>query len=347
MSSSTLRKRFSSSSSNQMFDINEEPLLRTQPNKYVVFPIENHDIWDMYKKHVAVFWTVEEIDLSRDMKDWENKLTDNERNFIKNILAFFAASDGIVDENLIERFMSEVQVTEARCFYGFQIAIENIHGEMYSLMIDTYVKDALEKDRLFRAIETIPCVKRKADWAIKWIKDKSASFATRIVAFAAIEGIFFSGAFCAIFWLKKRNLMPGLTLSNEFISRDEGLHTDFGVLLYSKLVNKLSQKQIHKLISEVVDIEKEFITESIPCAMIGMNAILMSQYIEFVADRLVIQLGYEAIYNTPNPFDFMEMISIEGKTNFFEDRVSSYSKANVGTGQDRSLNFDNDVEDDF
>ena len=345
-SDNTNRKHKSMDKSRSSSQLAEEPLFQSQPNRYVILPIEHHDIWDMYKKQVASFWTVEEVDLSRDMKDWDS-LTDNEKYFIKHILAFFAASDGIVDENLIERFMNDIQITEVRCFYGFQVAMENIHGEMYSLMIDTYVKDISEKDRLFRAIETIPCVKKKADWAIKWIQDKNSSYAKRLVAFACIEGIFFSGSFCAIFWLKKRNLMPGLTLSNEFISRDEGLHTDFAVLLYSKIVNRLSQSEIHQLIKEAVSIEKEFITDSIPCAMIGMNAILMSQYIEFVADRLVAQLGYDKIYNTPNPFDFMEMISIEGKTNFFEDRVSSYSKAGVGLNQKRTIDFDNEEDDDF
>ena len=318
-----------------------EPLLQPQPNKYVIFPIDQnyYDVWAMYKKQVASFWSVEEVDLSRDLRDWD-KLTPNEQYFIKNILAFFAASDGIVNENLVERFMTDIEITEIKFFYGFQAAMENIHSEMYSLMIDTYIKNEQEKDKLFRAIETIPCVKRKADWAIRWINDKSSNFATRLVAFACVEGIFFSGAFCSIFWLKKRNLMPGLTLSNEFISRDEALHTEFAVLLYNKIVNRLSEDTIQTIIRDAVAIEQEFITQSIPCAMIGMNAILMSQYIEFVADRLVVQLGYSKIYKTPNPFDFMEMISIEGKTNFFEDRVTSYSKAGVGVEHSRELSDD-------
>ncbi|MDP7197693.1 MAG: ribonucleotide-diphosphate reductase subunit beta [SAR202 cluster bacterium] len=318
-----------------------EPLLQPQSNKYVIFPIDQnyYDVWDMYKKQVASIWTVEEVDMSRDLRDWD-KLTQNEQYFIKNILAFFAASDGIVNENLVERFIKEIEITEIRFFYGFQAAMENIHSEMYSLMIDTYVKDEQEKDKLFRATETIPCVKQKAEWAIRWIKDKDAAFALRLIAFACVEGIFFSGAFCSIFWLKKRNLMPGLTLSNEFISRDEGLHVDFAVLLYSKIINRISEDTVHALVREAVAIEQEFITQSIPCAMIGMNATLMSQYIEFVADRLVVQLGYPKIYNTQNPFDFMEMISITGKTNFFEDRVTQYSKSGVGVEHSRELSDD-------
>jgi ribonucleoside-diphosphate reductase beta chain len=309
---------------------NTESLLTENPNRYVLYPINHPRIFDMYKKAVSSFWTVEELDLTKDHNDWQLKLNDNERHFIKNILAFFAGSDGIVLENLGQRFMDEIQVPEAKCFYGFQIAMENIHSEMYSLLIDTYIKNNAEKDRLFRAIETIPSVAKKAKWAIKWIQDKDSNFATRLVAFAAVEGIFFSGSFCSIFWLKKRGIMPGLTSSNELISRDEGLHTDFACLLYGMLSNKLDETVIYELIAEAVEIEKEFIIDSIPCNLIGMNSILMSQYIEFVADRLLAQLGYNKLYKTSNPFDFMEMISIEGKTNFFEKRVTEYSKAGVG-----------------
>tara|TARA_B110001469_G_C9631881_1_gene316177 strand:- start:457 stop:1434 length:978 start_codon:yes stop_codon:yes gene_type:complete len=309
---------------------NTESLLTENPNRYVLYPINHPRIFDMYKKAVSSFWTVEELDLTKDHNDWQLKLNDNERHFIKNILAFFAGSDGIVLENLGQRFMDEIQVPEAKCFYGFQIAMENIHSEMYSLLIDTYIKNNTEKDRLFRAIETIPSVAKKAKWAIKWIQDKDSNFATRLVAFAAVEGIFFSGSFCSIFWLKKRGIMPGLTSSNELISRDEGLHTDFACLLYGMLSNKLDETVIYELIAEAVEIEKEFIIDSIPCNLIGMNSKLMSQYIEFVADRLLAQLGYNKLYKTSNPFDFMEMISIEGKTNFFEKRVTEYSKAGVG-----------------
>ena len=296
----------------------------------------------MQKKQIACFWTPEEIDFSKDLDDWE-KLNDREQHFIKNVLAFFAGSDGIVLENLVERFSNEVSIPEVKCFYGFQIAIENIHSECYSLLIDTYIKNEEEKRKLFSAIDEIPCIGQKANWAIKWIKDKKSNFAKRLVAFAAVEGIFFSGSFCAIFWLNKRGLMPGLTFSNELISRDEGMHTDFAVLLYSKLVNKLSEKTIHSLISDAVEIEKNFICESIPCSLIGMNQELMSQYIEFVADRLVQQLGYNKIYNSENPFSFMEMISIQGKTNFFEKRVSDYSLAHVNTGEEnKEIEFDAD-----
>ena len=305
-----------------------EPILKDNPNRFVIFPIKYHDMWTQYKKAVASFWTAEEIDLSKDFEQWE-KLTDNERYFIKNILAFFAGSDGIVNENLVQNFMDEVQVAEAKCFYGFQIAIENIHSEVYSLLLDTYVKDIEEKDKMFKAIYTIPCVQKKADWALRWIDSKN-SYAERLVAFAAIEGIFFSGSFCAIFWLKKRGLMPGLTFSNELISRDEGMHTDFACLLYSHLDNKLTDEKVHEIYNDAVSIEKEFITQSLPCDLIGMNSRLMSKYIEFVADRLLVQLGHSKIFNTSNPFDFMDMISMEQKTNFFESRVSSYSLANVG-----------------
>lgn len=301
-----------------------DTLLVENPNRYVMFPIEDADIWKSYKKQMDCFWRAEEVDLSKDYKDWE-KLTDNEKYFIKMVLAFFAASDGIVLENLGMRFMSEVQMPEARAFYGFQIMMENIHSEMYSLLIDSYIKNETEKDKCFKAIENFPCIKKKADWAIKWINDRRSAFSTRLVAFACVEGIFFSGSFCSIYWLKKRGLMPGLTFSNELISRDEGMHTDFAVLLYSKLQKKISKSRIYEIIKEAVEIEKEFICDALPCRLIGMNSNLMTQYIEFVADRLVVQLGYEKIYNAGNPFDFMEMISIEGKTNFFEKRVGDYS----------------------
>lgn len=303
-----------------------EPLLTEDDSRYVMFPIKNQDIWEMYKKQVACFWRAEEVDLSKDIASWLT-LDDDERYFIKHILAFFAAADGIVNENLAMRFMSEVQSSEARAFYGFQIAMENIHSEMYSLLIETYIKDHVEQTKLLEATHHFPCIKKKADWAIKWIQDKRASFATRLVAFACVEGIFFSGAFCSIFWLKKRGKMPGLTFSNELISRDEALHTEFAIMLYKKLIKKLNKKKIVEIIKEAVDIEKEFICEALPCRLISMNSKLMSDYIEFVADRLAIQLGYEAIYNTANPFDFMELISIEGKTNFFEKRVGEYALA--------------------
>ena len=305
----------------------EEPLLRENPDRFTMFPLTYQSIWEFYKKAEASFWTAEEVDLSADTKHWEG-LTDDERHFIKHVLAFFAGSDGIVLENLGVRFMSEVQVPEARAFYGFQIAIENIHSEMYSLLIDCYVKDTAEKTRLFRAIDTIPAVKKKADWALRWIGD-DASFAERLVAFAAVEGIFFSGSFCSIFWLKKRGLMPGLTFSNELISRDEGLHCDFACHLYSLLVRKLSQERIHEIVAEAVEIEKEFVTESLPCGLIGMNADLMKQYIEFVADRLLVALEYDKVYRASNPFEFMELISLQGKTNFFEKRVGEYQKAGM------------------
>lgn len=301
-----------------------EPLLTESHDRYVMFPIQNKQIWDMYKKQEDCFWRVEEIDFSKDMAHWET-LDENEKHFIKMILAFFAASDGIVLENLAVRFMNEIQLSEARAFYGFQIMMENIHSITYSTMIDTYVKDKDEKLRLFKALDTYPCIQKKGQWAMKWIKDNRSSFATRLVAFACVEGIFFSGAFCSIFWLKKRGLMPGLAFSNELISRDEGMHTDFAVLLYSLLENKLQKRRVYEIIKEAVEIEKEFICDALPCRLIGMNAEMMSSYIEFVADRLVVQLGYDKIYNTVNPFDWMELISIEKKTNFFENRVSEYS----------------------
>ena len=306
----------------------KEPILEENNNRFVLFPIQHDDIWSFYKRAEASFWTAEEIDLQTDLLDWESKLNDNERHFVKHVLAFFAASDGIVNENLAENFLSEVQYTEAKFFYGFQIAIENIHSETYSLLIDTYIKDTEEKNYLFNAIETMPCVRKKADWALKWIEE--GSFAERIVAFAAVEGIFFSGSFCSIFWLKKRGLMPGLSFSNELISRDEGLHCDFACLLYkSHVVNKLPKEKIEKIILNAVEIEKEFILEALPVKLIGMNSELMSEYIEFVADRLLVELGNEKVFNATNPFDFMDMISIQGKTNFFEKRVGEYQKAGV------------------
>jgi ribonucleoside-diphosphate reductase subunit M2 len=304
-----------------------EPLLVPDDNRFVMFPIKHNDIWEMYKKQIDCFWRAEEIDLSKDSTNWES-LNADEKHFISMILAFFAASDGIVLENLASRFMSEIQVSEARAFYGFQIAMENIHSETYSLLIETYIKDKDEKSRLFNAIEHFPCIKKKSDWAQKWIHDNRSSFATRLVAFACVEGIFFSGAFCSIYWLKKRGLMPGLTFSNELISRDEALHCEFAILLYSKLLKKVDKARIHELIKEAVDIETEFICDALPCRLIGMNSELMSQYIRFVADRLCVQLGYKKIYNVSNPFDFMELISLEGKTNFFERKVGEYALAN-------------------
>ncbi|MDW3196633.1 MAG: ribonucleoside-diphosphate reductase small subunit [Cytophagales bacterium] len=305
----------------------EEPILKENSNRFVLFPIQHDDIWQFYKKAEASFWTAEEIDLGQDLKDWKG-LTDGERHFISHVLAFFAASDGIVNENLAENFVAEVQYTEAKFFYGFQIAIENIHSETYSLLIDTYVKDPKEKDHLFNAIDTMDCVKKKADWALRWIDE--GSFAERLIAFAAVEGIFFSGSFCSIFWMKKRGLMPGLSFSNELISRDEGLHCDFACLLYNNhLINKLAPETVQKIISDAVEIEKEFVTDALPVKLIGMNADLMCQYIEFVADRLLMELGCSKIYQSSNPFDFMEMISLQGKTNFFEKRVGEYQKAGV------------------
>ncbi|MGB3587202.1 MAG: ribonucleoside-diphosphate reductase small subunit [Tunicatimonas sp.] len=312
--------------SEKTVDLNE-PILTENPNRFVLFPIEHDDIWQWYKKSEASFWTAEEIDLSQDMKDWNN-LNDGERHFISHVLAFFAASDGIVNENLAENFVNEVQYTEAKFFYGFQIAMENIHSETYSLLIDTYVKDSQEKGKLFNAIDTMDCVKKKADWALRWI-DKG-NFAERLIAFAAVEGIFFSGSFCSIFWLKKRGLMPGLTFSNELISRDEGMHCDFACHLYNEHLNtKLSAETVQKIITDAVEIEKEFVTDALPVSLIGMNADLMCQYIEFVADRLLLELNCSKVYNAQNPFDFMEMISLQGKTNFFEKRVGEYQKAGV------------------
>ena len=295
----------------------EEPLLKENKKRFVIFPIQHHDIWEWYKKSEASFWTAEEIDLHQDLSDWANKLNDDERYFIKHILAFFAASDGIVNENLAENFVNEVQYSEAKFFYGFQIMMENIHSETYSLLIDTYVKDEAEKDKLFNAIDTFPAIMEKAKWALKWID--SPSFAERLIAFAAVEGIFFSGAFCSIFWLKKRGLLPGLTFSNELISRDEGLHCDFAVHLHENhIINKVPKERITQILTDALDIERSFITESLPASLIGMNAKLMTQYLEFVTDRLLGEFGCDKVYNSTNPFDFMDMISLQGKTNFFE-----------------------------
>lgn len=324
----------------------DEPLLKENKNRFVMFPIKYHEIWQMYKKAEASFWTAEEIDLGKDMADWYT-LTDDERYFISRILAFFAASDGIVNENLVENFSAEVQITEAKCFYGFQIMMENIHSETYSLLIDTYIKDPRDAEHLFNAIETIPAIKKKADWALRWIADEDALFGERLVAFAAVEGIFFSGSFASIFWLKKRGLMPGLTFSNELICRDEGLHTDFACLLFSHLNNRPDAEIVEKIITEAVEVEKEFFTDALPVSLLGMNCDLMCQYVEFVADRLLVSLGNKKKYNASNPFDFMENISLAGKTNFFEKRVSDYQKAGVMTNSsekkvENSFAFDED-----
>lgn len=318
-----------------------EPILHENPNRFVIFPIEHQDIWEMYKNQEACIWTAEEIDLSADIDDWRNKLTDNERHFIKNVLAFFAASDGIVNENLAENFVKEVQYSEAKFFYGFQIMMENIHSETYSLLIDTYITDPAEKHMLFNAIETIPAVKKKAEWALKWVE--SEFFQERLIAFAAVEGIFFSGSFCSIFWLKKRGLMPGLSFSNELISRDEGMHCDFAVLLHNNhLANKVSEERIKEIILSALEIEKEFITESLPVKLIGMNQDLMKQYLEFVTDRLLVDLGCSKVFNVDNPFDFMANISLQGKTNFFEKRVAEYQKAGVLNSSDNAFDLDVD-----
>jgi len=306
----------------------EEPLMKENPSRYVILPIQYSDIWQMYKKAVASFWTVEEVDLSKDMAHWET-LKKDEKFFVTNILAFFAASDGIVNENLVERFLKDVQIPEARCFYGFQVAIENIHSEMYSLLIETYVRDSAEREHLFNAIQTIPSVKRKADWALRWIHSNEATYAERLVAFACVEGIFFSGSFAAIFWLKKRGLMPGLTFSNELISRDEGLHCDFACLMFKHMVNKPSEDRILEVVQSAVEIETEFMTESLPVNLIGMNCGLMVQYIKYVADRLLVELACDKVYKVENPFDFMENISLEGKSNFFEKKVGEYQKMGV------------------
>lgn len=319
----------------------KEPILQPNDNRFVIFPIQHADLWDWYKKQQACFWTAEEIDLHADTVDWNDKLTSEERYFIKHILAFFAASDGIVNENLAENFVNEVQYSEAKFFYGFQIMMENIHSETYSLLIDTYVKDEVEKDKLFNAIENFPAIRKKAEWALKWIE--SDSFAERLIAFAAVEGIFFSGAFCSIFWLKKRGLMPGLTFSNELISRDEGMHCDFAVHLHNNhIVNKVPKARIKEIIVDALAIEREFITESLPVSLIGMNAKLMTEYLEFVADRLLLEFECEKEFGSKNPFDFMEMISLEGKTNFFEKRVSEYQKAGVKSGGTGNISFDSD-----
>ena len=313
-----------------------EPILDENPNRFVLFPIQHNDIWEFYKKSEASFWTAEEIDLSQDISDWDNKLNDNERHFVKHVLAFFAASDGIVNENLAENFVAEVQYTEAKFFYGFQIMMENIHSETYSLLIDTYIKDVKEKNYLFNAIEHMDCVKKKADWALRWIDN--GSFQERLIAFAAVEGIFFSGSFCSIFWLKKRGLMPGLSFSNELISRDEGMHCDFACLLYNKhVVNKLEPTQLRKIITDAVEIEKEFVSDALPVNLIGMNADMMCQYIEYCADRLLISLDHDKVYQAENPFPWMDLISLPGKTNFFEKRVGDYQKAGVMSDRDKQI----------
>jgi ribonucleoside-diphosphate reductase beta chain len=319
-----------------------EPILMENPNRFVLFPIKHQEVWKMYKNHVASFWTAEEVDLAADLVDWE-KLNDGERHFIKHVLAFFAASDGIVNENLVLNFMREVQIPEARCFYGFQIAMENIHAETYSLLIDTYIKDPQEKDYLFNALQNLDCVAKKGKWAMTWI-DEAPTFAHRLIAFAAVEGIFFSGSFCSIFWLKKRGLMKGLTFSNELISRDEGLHCDFACLLYSMLENQLPKQEVQDIITQAVEFEKEFVRDALPVSLIGMNADMMCEYIEFVADRLLMSLGNEKVYNATNPFPWMDMISIQGKTNFFERRVGDYQKAGVTTSREEQV-FS--VDDDF
>jgi len=320
-----------------------EPILAENKDRFVLFPIKYNDIWEFYKKSEASFWTAEEIDLSQDLADWNNKLNDNERHFIKHVLAFFAASDGIVNENLAINFLNEVQYPEARCFYGFQIMMENIHSETYSLLIDTYIKDPVEKDKLLHAVDTVPCVGKKADWALRWIGN--GTFAERLIAFAAVEGIFFSGSFCSIFWLKKRGLMPGLSFSNELISRDEGLHCDFACMLYTSHVkNQLPKEQVTKIIVDAVAIEKEFVSDAIPVKLIGMNADLMCQYIEFCADRLLLALGCQKFYNAANPFDFMEMISLQGKTNFFEKRVAEYQKSGVMNNKEENNVFNLDED---
>jgi ribonucleoside-diphosphate reductase beta chain len=320
-----------------------EPILQQNNDRFVIFPIKHHDIWEWYKKMEASFWTAEEIDLHQDLSDWNTKLNDDEKYFIKHILAFFAASDGIVNENLAENFVNEVQYAEAKFFYGFQIMMENIHSETYSLLIDTYVKDEYEKNQLFTAIDVFPAIKKKADWALKWIK--SDSFAERLIAFAAVEGIFFSGSFCSIFWLKKRGLMPGLTFSNELISRDEGVHCDFAVHLHNHhLINKVPKDRITEILVDALNIEREFITESLSASLIGMNAKLMTQYLEFVTDRLLVELGCNRVYNSTNPFDFMDMISLQGKTNFFEKRVAEYQKAGVMSTDADSQKFTFDAD---
>lgn len=320
-----------------------EKILEENKNRFVLFPIQYPKVWEMYKTHERAFWTVEEIDLYQDLEDWNTKLNNDERHFVKHVLAFFAASDGIVNENLAINFINDVQIPEARCFYGFQIMMENIHSETYSLLIETYISDTIEKNNLFNAIETVPAVRDKAEWAMRWINAPDVTFAERLVAFAAVEGIFFSGSFCSIFWLKKRGLMPGLSMSNEFISRDEGLHCEFACLLYSMLTHtKLSKQRVEEIICSAVDIEKIFISESLPVSLIGMNANLMKQYIEFVADFWLVKLGYDKVYKSENPFDFMEMLSLDNKSNFFEHRPSQYGKA-----MDQKIDWDKTGEDDF
>ncbi|KAF8394465.1 hypothetical protein HHK36_020673 [Tetracentron sinense] len=324
----------------------KEPILMENSQRFCMFPVRYKQLWEMYKKAEASFWTAEEVDLSQDVQQWE-ALSDTEKHFISHILAFFAASDGIVLENLAARFLKDVQIPEARAFYGFQIAMENIHSEMYSLLLETYIKDPKEKHRLFNAIETIPCIAEKAKWALDWIQS-STSFAERLVAFSCVEGIFFSGSFCSIFWLKKRGIMPGLTFSNELISRDEGLHCDFACLLYSLLLKQLSWQRVHHIVDKAVEIETEFVCEALPCALIGMNSVLMCQYIKFVADRLLVALGYQKKYNVENPFDWMEFISLQGKTNFFERRVGDYQKASVMSSlQDGGGNYAFKLDEDF
>ncbi|KAL3380403.1 hypothetical protein AABB24_000838 [Solanum stoloniferum] len=324
----------------------EEPILKEQSQKYCTFPIRYPQLWEMYKKAVASFWAVEEVDLSLDIQHWE-ALSESEKHFLSHVLAFFAASDGIVLENLAARFLNDVQIQEARAFYGFQIAMENIHSEMYSLLLEAFIKDSRQKNKLFNAIDSIPCVSKKAKWALNWIQS-SSSFAERLVAFACVEGIFFSGSFCAIFWLKKRGLMPGLAYSNELISRDEGLHRDFACLLYSIMRNQLARQKVHQIVHEAVEIETEFVCDALPCALIGMNAELMSRYIKFVADHLLVALGYDKKYNVENPFDWMELISLQGKANFFERRVGDYQKASVMSSlQDNGKNFEFKLDEDF
>ncbi len=316
-----------------------EPILKEDPNRFVIFPIQHADLWDWYKKQQATIWTAEEVDLSQDLNDWNNKLSEDERYFISHVLAFFAASDGIVNENLAENFLSEVQYAESKFFYGFQIMMENVHSETYSLLIDTYIKDDKQKDKLFKAIENFPAIKKKADWALNWIE--SDSFAERLIAFVAVEGIFFSGSFCSIFWLKKRGLLAGLTFSNELISRDETLHQDYAIHLHENhLVNKVPKSRIREILLSALNVEREFITESLPASLIGMNDKLMAQYLEFVTDRLLLQLGCNKEFGTKNPFDFMEMISLEGKTNFFEKRVGEYQKAGFAADGDNEMSFD-------
>ena len=320
----------------------DEIILKHNPNRFVLFPIKYNDIYELYKKAESSFWTASEIDLTKDINDWNNKLNDNERHFIKNIIGFFAGSDGIIMENLATRFMNEVQIPEARAFYAYQIFNESIHSETYSLLIDTYIKDDIEKDLIFNSIQNIPSVEKKATWAYKWIKNVDVNFATRLIAFSIVEGIFFSGSFCAIYWLKKRGLMPGLTFSNELISKDESMHCEFAILLYSKIMHKVSEEVVNEIFMEAVSIEKEFIIDSIPCNMIGMNEDLMKTYIEFVSDRLLVQLGYSKIWNSKNPFDFMELISLRPKSNFFEIRVGEYAKSSISNNNIDKFQFDSD-----